>query len=161
MSETIYRKIARMHLQRVTVDRQARRPRPGVLHNKTHHFQLRPHEDDEHQIVAVDFQTVLRKPVPEFSIRFHVGTGASSTPFDGHLTILGSGIYWGTTAGRRLADRITREKAHRYEGRDLALNLTYGRLSWQLWTHPDSWTLGEFAKWRDRGVRLWRPRKPL
>jgi hypothetical protein len=150
-----------MYLHRFTIDRQARRPRPGVLHNKTHHFHIRPHEDAETELVAVDFQTVLRKPKPEFSIRFHVGTGASSTPFDGHLTILGSGIYWGITAGRRVAGWITRESAHRYEGRDLAVDLTRGRLSWKFWTHPDSWTLGEFAKWRDRGVALWRPRAPL
>lgn len=150
-----------LYLHRFTVDRQARRPRAGVLHNKTHHFHLRRREDEEREIVAAELQTVLRKPVAEFSARFHIGTSASSTPFDGHLTILGSGIYWGTTAGRRLADRITRETEHRYEGRDLGVNLTRGRLSWQLWTHPDSWTRGEFAGWRDRGVQLWWPRKPL
>jgi hypothetical protein len=114
------------------------------------------YRDDETQIADAHVQVVLGKPQPEFSARFHVGTRSSETPWDGHLTVLGSGFYWGLGAGRALAHNLTRnwlsrcnEQYHDWEGRDLSISLFSGRIHWRLWTHPSTWRRGEFGRWRE------------
>ncbi|QCQ91750.1 hypothetical protein [Rhodococcus sp. SGAir0479] len=104
--------------------------------------------EDGPQLFAGHLETIIRKPNPEFSARFHVGTAASETPFDGHLTILGSGIYWGTENGRKLAAWLTREERHPWDGRDLSVRIHNGRAYLSAWVHPDNWVRGEFAQWR-------------
>lgn len=109
---------------------------------------------DMKELCSGHFEVIAKKPDPEFSARFHVGTAGSETPFDGHLTVLGSGIYWGTSIGRKLADRITREKKHKWEGRDLQLSIHNGSLWIKAWVHPGTWERGEFAPWREKSIDL-------
>lgn len=145
-----------MRLHYFKIDENARRTGRGTIHHLRQFWTIHRGNSDR-QLFAGHIETILRKPRLEFSARFHVGTAGSETPFDGHLTIFGSGIYWGTENGRKLASRITREKKHQYEGRDLSINL-YGegsrRLYWRIWTHQDRTERGEFAKWRDSSVNL-------
>lgn len=133
------------------IDRAAQDHRPGVIHHKSWHL---TGFRDKGRDFSLQAETILRKPSLEFSARFHVGGGWSETPFDGHLTILGSGIYWGVGAGGKLAEWFTRRDKHRYEGRDLKVSLYDGSLWWKLWTHDGHWERGEFARWRDRSSDL-------
>src|SRR5579875_3304365 len=64
-------------------------------------------EYGENRILDGHLEFVLSKPKPEVSARLSVGTRGSETPFDGHLNILGTTLYWGIEQGGRLADRIT------------------------------------------------------
>ncbi|MBF6358163.1 hypothetical protein IU449_27070 [Nocardia higoensis] len=140
-----------MRLHRHTVDRAAQSPNSSVYHHKSRYATI---FRDSGRDLSAQLETVIKKPTPEFSARFHVGGGWSETPFDGHLTILGSGFYWGLGAGWKLAERLTREKRHKYEGRDLQLSIHDGSLWLKAWVHGDSWERGEFAKWRDRSFNL-------
>lgn len=76
---------------------------------------------------------IRRKPTAEFSLRFHVGSRGSETPWDGHLTVGGTGIYWGLGMGGHLAHRITGGR-----GRDVGLALHDRQVWWKLWADPDS-----------------------
>lgn len=109
-------------------------------------------EEVGRQLVNGHLEVVVAKPQPEFSIRFHVGTLGSETPWDGHLTIANTGFYWGLSIAQKLADRLTRCTAHRWDGRDISIWVFHGRLHWRIWIHPDNWTRGEFAKWRENSV---------
>ncbi|RFA12139.1 hypothetical protein B7R22_17055 [Subtercola boreus] len=156
-----------MRIHRFSIDENERRTKAGVLHHMRRFITVwRGTEADENKpdfnerkakLFAGHLETILRKPQLEASMRFHVGTAASETPFDGHLTILGSGFFWGIENGRKLADWITREKAHKWGGRDLSLRI-FGEsgscLYWSLWTHPDRQERDEFAKWREGSARL-------
>ena len=135
-----------------TINEAERRPKPSVFSHMRRFLTIYGNED--RTLFAGRIETILRKPLPEFGFQFHVGTASSETPFDGHLTILGSGIYWGTENGRTLADWITREAAHQYEGRDLALKLFNGLLYWKIWVHGDRQEKGEFAKWRESTLNV-------
>lgn len=64
-------------------------------------------EYNEHPIASGHLEFVLSKPTPEFAVSLEVGTRGSETPFDGHLKVLGTTLYWGTEQGGRLADRLT------------------------------------------------------
>lgn len=77
-------------------------------------------------------ETVVRKPVSEASVRFHLGSRGSETPVDVHLTVAGTGIYLSTSLFSRTADVITQSK-----GRELKLSLYDGSLCWKLWTDED------------------------
>jgi hypothetical protein len=102
----------------------------------------------EREVLSAHLETPIRKkPETEFSFRFHVGSNASETPFDGHATILGSGFYWGISRGRRLANWLTSQK-EKYSGRDFSLSLFHGRIRWEIWVKPHETKTGEFAKWR-------------
>lgn len=61
----------------------------------------------EHEVFGGHVEFVLSTPQPQASFRFHVGTRGSETPFDGHLGLLGTTLYWGLNQGGWLADRIT------------------------------------------------------
>jgi len=126
----------------------------ALVHRAWHLTLWRGRGNEERSVWAGHIEVVIRAPRPEFSARFHVGTAGSETPWDGHLTILGNGVFWGHEGGRRLADRITREKRHPYEGRDLSLSLHDGRLYWRIWTHQNHHERGEFARWRERSIRV-------
>jgi hypothetical protein len=141
-----------LRLHRFTVDRAAQEPQADVFHHKGWYATL--YGTDGGRDVSAQLETILRKPQAEFSARFHVGGEWSETPFDGHLTILGSGFYWGLGAFGKLADRITREKKHKYEGRDLQVAIHNGKLWVKAWTHQGHWECGEFADWRDRSFKL-------
>ncbi|WP_109527230.1 MULTISPECIES: hypothetical protein [Nocardia] len=141
-----------MRLHRYTCDRAAQDPSADVFHHKSWYATL--YGRNEKREASIQFETILRKPQPEFSARLHVGGTWSETPFDGHLTILGSGIYWGIGAGGKLAERLTREERHKYEGRDLQVAIHDGSLWLKVWTHDGHWERGEFAEWRDRSFKL-------
>jgi hypothetical protein len=143
-----------MYRHYFVIDEAARDPKPSVYHYKRRFLTLRRDENSDRKLFAGHLETILRKPVPEFSARFHVGTAGSETPWDGHLTILGSGFYWGIENGGKLAHRLTRCKEHKWEGRDLKLSIHDSKLWLKVWVHPDSWTRGHFARWRDRSFKL-------
>ncbi|MFE7744392.1 hypothetical protein [Nocardia sp. NPDC057455] len=143
-----------MHYHHFVIDEAAQRPSANVFHHKRRFWSWRRDETSDGREFGAHIETIVKKPEPTFSARFHVGTAGSETPFDGHLTILGSGIYWGIEAGWKLADWITREKRHQYEGRDLKVSIHDGRLWLNIWTHPGSWERGEFAAWRERSFKL-------
>ena len=138
-----------MHLHRFAINEAARHPKPGQWVNWRGFVSLWDNPDNGKSLGGAHTQIVLRAPQPEASVRFHVGTSGSESPWDGHLTILGSGIYWGIEAGHRLADRLTKCPEHRWEGRDLSLSIYRGRLSIHAWIHDGHWTRGEFAPWRE------------
>ncbi|WP_280389833.1 hypothetical protein [Nocardia wallacei] len=140
-----------MRLHRYTIDRAEQNPRADVLHHKS--WYLRAYRDGKRDF-GLQAETIIQKPEPEFSLRLHVGGRWSETPWDGHLTILGSGIYWGISAFGRLAEWISREAKHKYEGRDLKISIHDSRLWLAIWTHPSDWQKGEFAAWRDRSIKL-------
>jgi len=146
-----------MHIHRFKINELERGARPGRYHHLRRFLTIyRGNDEDGRQLFAGHIETIVQKPCAEFSARFHVGTAGSETPFDGHLLILGTGFYWGIENGRKLADRITREKRHKYEGRDLRISLDgegIRRFRWQLWTHPDRTSRGEFARWREGSFR--------
>lgn len=136
-----------VHFHRFAINEASRRPEKGVLIHWRDFLTIRRFEDGP-QLFGGHLEAILRSPKPEFSARFSVGTASSETPFDGHLTILGSGLYWGIENGGKLADFLTRRDVHKYEGRELKLHLYHGTLYWHVWTHSGSWERGEFAAWR-------------
>ncbi len=64
-------------------------------------------EYGENTIVSGHIELAVSKPTGEFAISFGVGTRGSETPFDGHIKIAGTAIYWGIEQGGRWAERIT------------------------------------------------------
>ncbi|WP_064257141.1 hypothetical protein [Rhodococcus sp. HS-D2] len=140
-------KVTNLHIHRFAINEGKKSPQRGVFHHWRGFLTIYRHEDGP-KLFGGHIETIVKKPEPEFSARLHVGTKASETPFDGHLTILGSGLYWGLEHGHALADRLTREERHKWEGRDLELAIHHGKLWLSAWVHPDSWVKGEFAKWR-------------
>ncbi|MDZ7914770.1 MAG: hypothetical protein U5O16_23500 [Rhodococcus sp. (in: high G+C Gram-positive bacteria)] len=141
-----------MRLHRYTTNEAAISPSASVFSHIRRFLTI--YRDDDRTLFAGHIETILRKPQPEFSFRFHVGTAGSETPFDGHLTILGSGVFWGIENGREVADWITRETKHKYEGRDLKLYVFNGTLYWKMWVHQSCGERGEFATWRDSSLNL-------
>lgn len=127
--------------------------RLGVWWHRRSFLTVYRHQDDPDALFGGRLEVILRKPEPEFSLRFHVGNEASETPWDGHLLLAGSGFFWGLENGHKLAARLTRCAKHRWEGRDLSLRAHDGRLYVHVWTHPGTWERGEFAKWRERSWR--------
>lgn len=136
-----------MHWHRYSINEATQRTRRNVFHHWRGFLTIYRYEDGP-RLFGGQIETILCKPKPEFSARLHVGTAGSSTPFDGHLTILGSGVYWGIENGGKLADRLTREERHKWEGRDLQLSIHGSRLWLSAWVHPGTWERDEFAKWR-------------
>lgn len=139
-----------------TIDRKAQnreegRPRPGVAFHRSNYLNMGGHH--------LSAEVIAQKPKPEFSVRFHAGNLGSETPFDAHLTVAGTGVYLGTTLGRRAAHILSLgEKTYRgrklYGGRDLSLALHNGRLWWHVWTDPTDWSRGRFAGWRERSLTV-------
>lgn len=129
------------------------KPRRGVWWHRRAFLTVRRHEEDSNVLFGARLEAILRKPTPELSLRFHVGNEASETPWDGHVLLAGSGIFWGLENGQKLAARLTRCAKHRWEGRDLSLRMHDGRVYVHVWTHPGTWERGEFAKWRERSWR--------
>lgn len=64
-------------------------------------------EDNERDLFSGHIEFVLSKPINEHGFSFEVGTAGSETPFDGHVKIAGTTLYWGIHQGSRLADLIT------------------------------------------------------
>lgn len=149
-----------MHIHRFKINELEQKAKPGVIHHLRRFWHgYRGDGTDGRDLFEAHIETIVRTPRLHFSARFHVGTAGSETPFDGHLIILGSGLYWGVGSRwlRNLADRITRERRHKYEGRDISVTLDgdgIAYLRWQLWTHPDSSERGEFARWRAKSVHV-------
>lgn len=141
-----------MRIHRFTINEAERRPKASVFSHMRRFLTV--YGEGDRTLFGGHVETVLRKPQPEFSLRFHVGTAGSETPFDGHITILGSGLYWGVENGRKFADWITRETKHKYEGRDLKLRVHHGTLYWNVWVHGSHQEKGEFARWRDSSLNL-------
>lgn len=95
-------------------------------------------------------QVVLSKPRPEFGASFSVGGRWSETPFDGHLTVLGTGIYWGLSTGGKLAERISKGAS-----RELSAAIHHGHLWLKLWSRANgSWTRGDPENWREKSFRV-------
>jgi hypothetical protein len=115
----------------------------------------------DRELGQFQLEVVVQPPLPEFSAALSVGTAGSETPFDGHLTIAGTGVYWGTSVGRRLAHQLSQrllnrcsEHNHQHESRQLRVAVHDGRLWWELWTHSGHWQRDEFANWRAGNARL-------
>ncbi|MGH9004559.1 MAG: hypothetical protein ACRDYV_15655 [Acidimicrobiia bacterium] len=99
-------------------------------------------------------QVHLQSPRPELSVRLHAGTRGSETPWDVHMTVLGSGVYLGLGGiGPRVAEWLSRGGATD-GGRDLSLAVHGGRAWWRIWTSPHSWTRGRFASWREASLSV-------
>lgn len=109
---------------------------------------------DERSIAGGHVELISRRPEPTFAARFHVGNAGSETPFDGHLLIAGTGVYWGLENGGKVAARLSRCARHKYEGRDVSVSVRRGQLSWRLWTHAGTWVRGEFGRWREKSVSI-------
>lgn len=83
-------------------------PRGKIVWYPRWFFKLyRGPEHGERPIVGGHVEFVLRKPTGEFGASFEVGTRGSETPFDGHVKIAGTALYWGIEQGGALADKIT------------------------------------------------------
>jgi hypothetical protein len=124
--------------------------------NVYHHLRqfVTLYSDEEVEKFSGHIETIVRKPQASFSARFHVGNAGSETPFDGHLTIFGSGLYWGISAGSKLAQKLTTNPENEYDGRDLSVRIDDERLWLKVWTPSDRWKSGEFAKWRNAVIPL-------
>ncbi|MEH3142492.1 MAG: hypothetical protein PGN37_20435 [Mycobacterium kyogaense] len=83
-------------------------PRGGIIWYPRWFFHLhRGPEYGERRILDGHLEFVLRKPTTEFGISFEVGTHGSETPFDGHVKVAGTALYWGIEQGGNLATSIT------------------------------------------------------
>lgn len=127
-----------------TINEAAQRPSPHVYHHRRRFWNGKRAEGH--------IETIVKRPEARFAATFHVGNAGSETPFDGHLILFGSGIYWGVSAGRRLAQRITTSAEHKYDGRDLSISVFEGRLHVNAWVPRDRWKRGEFARWRNGSI---------
>ncbi len=149
--------LASLHWHLHTIDETRSGDTPSARRTWVHRryvLTLRRGEDGRERFDG-HLEVILRRPARQWlNARFHVGNRGSETPWDGHLLILGSGVFWGLGRGGRLADRISRCRDHRYSGRDLAVRLDGGDLWLSVWVHPDQWTKGEFALWRSARVPL-------
>ncbi|WP_063023884.1 hypothetical protein [Nocardia niwae] len=143
-----------MRLHRFTIDEAEKNPSARVFHHKRRFWSWYPDDEDESKEFGGHIETIVQKPEPTFSARLHIGTKSSETPWDGHLTILGSGLYWGIETSGKIADRLTRCTKHPYEGRDLKVAIHDGRIWFEVWTHPRHHQNGEFAKWRHSNFHL-------
>lgn len=139
--------LSQVHVHRFAINESDRDTRRGVFHHWRGFLTIYRHEDGP-KLFGGHVEAIAKKPELEFSARLHVGTRGSETPFDGHLTVLGTGIYWGVENGGRLADWLTREERHKWEGRDLQVAIHHRSLWLKAWVHPDTWERDEFAKWR-------------
>ena len=135
-----------MRVHRFSIDETKRKTKENVYHHMRRFWHV--YTDDDVEKFDAHIETIVKKPSPEFSIRFHVGNAGSETPFDGHLTVFGTGLYWGISAGRKLAQRLTSSPEYMYDGRDISLRLGDGRLWTRVWAPDDRWQRGEFPKWR-------------
>jgi hypothetical protein len=86
---------------------------------------------------------IPRKLRPEFSLRFHIGGRGSETPWDGHLTIFGAGIYWGLGLWGHTAHKLTGGR-----GRDMGVQIHNRTLRWQLWDTPGEWSRDQPKWWQ-------------
>jgi len=105
--------------------------------------------EEDRESFGGQVQVVLSKPRPEFSVRFHVGGRWSETPFDGHLTVLGTGIYWGFSTGGKLAERITGGT-----GRELAIGAHHSHLWIKAWARSAGEAGVERENWREKSFRI-------
>lgn len=95
--------------------------------------------DMHRQIFEGHIETVVkRKPQEVVSLRFHIGNAGSSTPWDGHILLFGIGFFWGHSAFRKLAARLTRCSGYPYDTRDWSFRISDGRLWWEFANHDDS-----------------------
>lgn len=136
-----------MRIHKFTVNHRKRNAdgRWSDWFNRTIYLTLYGKNDRE--IFQWHAQIVVRRPRAEFSLRFHVGNRGSETPWDGHVTVLGNGIYWGHSRGRRLAQWLTRG-----EGRDVSLSMHGERVYWRLWADPNE--RKRTPRWRDSSVLI-------
>jgi len=136
----------------------------GVFYYVRRFWYLYPDNSGERESIADwHIATILRKPTLEFAIRFHVGNAGSETPFDGHLKLFGSAVYWGISMGRELAQKITETPEQKYGGRDISIwnSREDDHLYVTLWRDSNSSGLREKGKngkrkrdWRNRSYRL-------
>lgn len=145
-----------LHIHTMNDREQRRRGDRKLLHRRVFLSWWEGDEDcgTDRQVTGGHVEAVIARPRAEFSARLHVGTAGSETPWDGHLTILGTGLYWGIGGGGKIADLLTRETRHKYEGRDLSLAIHNGSLWWRVWTHDMTTERGEFAAWREKSVSV-------
>lgn len=89
-------------------------------------------EYGEGSILDGYLELVVSKPTGEFAFDFEVGTAGSETPFDGHVKIAGTTIYWGLKQGSKLADKITQLWLNRLPNRltEACLDNTCGCPPW-------------------------------
>jgi hypothetical protein len=129
-----------------TINEAEKHPKPNVLHHRRRFWNGKRH--DGH------VETIIVRPEARFAWTFHVGNAGSETPFDGHVILFGSGLYWGVSWGRNLAQRITTSAEHKYDGRDLGVQIHDGKLWVSAWIPRDRWKRGEFARWRNVSFAL-------
>lgn len=152
-----------MRLHRYTINELERQPQPGVLYYKRRFWTL--YKAEERESASWHLETRIIKPTCKFGFTFHVGNAGSETPFDGHLVLFGSAVYWGISSGRKFAQWLTSSPENKYDGRDISIRVD-GTTVWLNFWHPrDRWSRDEFAKWRhfsfnlDPRQRLWGPKR--
>jgi hypothetical protein len=134
-----------------SIDEAAEYPSAKVFHHKRRFWRL---YREGARTRRAHIETIVRKPEATFGLEFEVGGRGDDDTFSGHLTILGSGLYWGIETGWKLADWLTREKRHEWEGRQLAVRIHDARIWFDVWTHPLNHETGEFADWRHANFHL-------
>ena len=127
-----------------TINEAEQHPSPNVYHHRRRFWNGKRAE--------AHIETIVKRPEARFAATFHVGNAGSETPFDGHLILFGSGIYWGVSIGRKLAQRLTETPKHKYDGRDLGLSIFEGTLRVSAWVPRDRWERGEFVRWRNASI---------
>jgi hypothetical protein len=135
-----------------TQDLRADRPRRRLVHFRWAWtwYSAEDARRERTALLTISGEAVLpRRPVPEFSARFHAGTKFSETPFDVHASVGGAALYLNTSAGGRLAHRMSRG-----QGRDLKVFLMEHRIFLSAWTTTGSWERGRFAAWRDASFSI-------
>lgn len=112
------------------------------------------YKKDGSELFSGHLETNIVKPEAKFGCKFQVGNAGSETPFQGYIQLFGSGIYWGVSCGRKLAQRITTSEESKYDGRELGFFIMEGSIYFQIWTAQDRWKHGEFAQWRAASFSL-------
>jgi len=86
---------------------------------------------------------IRRTPRPEASVQLRIGGRGSETPWDGHLIVGGSGVYWGLGMFGHLAHRITGGQS-----REIGVSAHAGKLWWKLWDTPGTWSADQPKWWQ-------------
>ena len=76
-----------------------------------------PDQPQTRELFGGHIELAVRKPNLEFGLSFEVGTRGSETPFDGHIKIAGTALYWGIEQGSGLAQRLTQHWFNRHPNR--------------------------------------------
>lgn len=141
-----------MRIHNFKINESKNNPKLNVFHHMRRFLTIYS-KNDVKKLFGGHIETIIQKPDLTFSWCFHVGNAGSETPFDGHFTIFGNGIYWGVENGGKLAERITSNSDHPYSDRELSIRIFDKRLWLYLWV-PDDMYKRKIGKWRRKVFKL-------